>query len=213
VSTRSSGSLADQADTTAALYALADLTFVIIPIVIVWRLKMAMNRRIGLVALLGMGAFICAMSIMKGVSAISSTAGSDANYAAALSLLWATLEQASVVLVGNIAPLRPILRLDFPVFRTIADSFVSLLGQNSRVTGGSSSTTALGEAAGCRNGAYHDMEMNTHTLGKLNDAWHEVHGDDNSVGSLPEQGQVLRTDAFSVVYATEPPVPPMRARN
>ncbi|KAK0630992.1 hypothetical protein B0T17DRAFT_236873 [Bombardia bombarda] len=183
-----------------ALYALADLAFVVIPIGIIWRLNMDLKRRLGLVLLMTAGLFICAMSILKGVSAIPNTNGEDGPYAGTLSLLWATLEQASVVLIGNVAPLRPIFKLDIPVFRTIADSVASLLGRGSQAdTRGSGAT---GKVSGYRN--YHDIELGTHKLGKVSDVSHIVNGHspsaNSSAKSLVEGNKVRRTDAFTVVY-------------
>ncbi|GAB1314338.1 hypothetical protein MFIFM68171_04548 [Madurella fahalii] len=184
---------------TQALYALADLAFVIIPIIIIWRLKMDMSRRLGLAVLMGMSLFTCAMSIMKGVSAISTTASSDPSYEATLSLLWATLEQAFVVLLGNVAPLRPLFGLSIPLIRTVTDLYASLLGRTSQ-TGSKAST--IGSTTGYRNGAYHNIEINTHKLGKFHAVSHEVNGsvEAGSIRTPVGNGQVLRTNDFTVVY-------------
>lgn len=117
------------ADMSAAFYILADLTLVVIPIFIIWRLNMAMSRRLGLTALMAFEFFTCSMSIMKGISAISGQEGADTTYPATLSLLWATSEQACVVFLGNLAPLRPLFKLDIPILRSLSQSIASLLGR------------------------------------------------------------------------------------
>lgn len=162
---------------------------------------MNLRRRLGLIALMGLSLITCAMSIMKGVSAIPAPSGNDATYTATLSLLWATLEQAFVILLGNVAPLRPIAKLHIPLLSTLAESMSSLLGRNSRNT----SKATSGRMPGYANGAYQSMEMDTHKLGiNSNDVWHEVKSsssshDTRTGGTIPD-GQVKRTDAFTIVY-------------
>ena len=90
---------------------------------------MNLKRRFGLIALIGVYLFAGAISIMKGVSAIPAPSGIDATYSATLSLLWATLKQAFVILLGNVAPLRPLARLHIPLQRSLAESMDSLLGR------------------------------------------------------------------------------------
>ncbi|KAI1097617.1 hypothetical protein F4804DRAFT_327117 [Jackrogersella minutella] len=176
-----------------ALYALADLTFVIFPVIIVSKLHMSLRRRLGLIALMTLSLFTCGMSIMKGVSAIAKQAGSDATYTSALSLLWATVEQACVVLLGNIVPLRAVRKLEIPsVLSTLGNSVVTLLGQSTRADSKSS-------AVEYHNGTYEDIEMNTHGLGgKPNAVWHEL--EDHSKSSFRRDGLVKRTDSFTVTY-------------
>ncbi|KAI2464677.1 hypothetical protein F4781DRAFT_58038 [Annulohypoxylon bovei var. microspora] len=184
-----------------SFYALADLTFVIFPIIIVSNLHMSLSRRLSLIAMMTLSLFTCGMSIMKGVSAIAKQQGSDGTYTGPLSLLWATLEQACVVLLGNIVPLRALLKLEIPTkLSTFVNSMASLLGQSTRAD---SKSSALSETAGYRNGAYHDIEMNTHGLGNESNAvWHEVKGQDSySNNSTRIDGQVKRTDSFTVAYA------------
>lgn len=55
----------------AATYTFADLAYVILPIAIIWKLNMSMNRRIGLIFLLGVSAFTAFTPIMKTIVATS----------------------------------------------------------------------------------------------------------------------------------------------
>jgi len=95
---------------------------------------MNLKRRFGLIALIGVYLFAGAISIMKGVSAIPAPSGIDATYSATLSLLWATLKQAFVILLGNVAPLRPLARLHIPLLSSLAESIDSLLSRASKNT-------------------------------------------------------------------------------
>ncbi|KAI1377947.1 hypothetical protein F4677DRAFT_414011 [Hypoxylon crocopeplum] len=185
-----------------SFYALADLTFVIFPIIIVWKLNMSLNRRLGLIALIALSLFTCAMSIMKGISAHSQQSGNDASYDATLSLLWATLEQACVVLLGNLVPLRALLKLDIPVFSAVANSMASLLGRRSN---SSTKPSELSDTSGYGKAAYRDIEMDTRGLGnwpkgELREVKGNASYDGSSARSTVGHGQVRRTDAFTLSY-------------
>lgn len=162
---------------------------------------MALSRRVGLIAVMGLSLFTCAMSIMKGVSAIADQSGADAAYEATLSLLWATLEQGCVILLGNVAPLRGLSKLEF--MSTISSSMASLLGRGSR---SSSKPSAAEDSKGYGKGGYYDIEMNTHKLGgTTNRVWHQAEGvpteDNNGHTASINEGQVRRTDDFNLAYA------------
>ncbi|KAI1386130.1 uncharacterized protein F4822DRAFT_431003 [Hypoxylon trugodes] len=178
-----------------SLYTLADFTFVIFPIFFVWRLNMSLNRRLGLIVLIALSFITGGISIMKGVLALDEQSGPDGPYAAVLSLLSATLEQACVILLGNIVPLRALLKLDIPKkLSTFFNSLTTLLGQKMQAD---SNPSTLGGASGYHNGAYRDIEMDGHGLGnKASAVWHEV--DDYNLYS---SGQVKRTDTFAISYA------------
>ncbi|KAI0893749.1 hypothetical protein F4806DRAFT_504126 [Annulohypoxylon nitens] len=188
--------------TGQSVYALADLTFVIVPVVIVWKLNMTLSRRLGLISLISFSLVTCAMSIIKGVSAHNQQTGPDPGYPASLSLLWAILEQGCVILLGNLIPLRALLKIEIPILNSIASSMATLLGRSSRST---KKPSTLSETPGYRNGAYHDIEMNTHRLGNESNAvWRSVKGygshKSDSVKSMIPDDQVKRTDAFTVDY-------------
>lgn len=193
---------------SVAFYALADLTFVIFPIIIISKLHMTLSRRLGLIGIMALSLFTCAMSIMKGVSAIDQQTGPDATYTGTLSLLWATLEQACVVLLGNIAPLRALMKLDMPLLNTFINSMASILGRSSR---SNTKSSTLGKNVRCRNDAYYDIEMNTDVLGNRSTAvWREVKANSSYNDNLRQPGHVShvrRTDAFTVEY-DEPNVSP-----
>lgn len=172
-----------------ASYAFADLAFVIIPIYIIWGLKMDLNRRLGLIGLVAMSLFLCAMSIMKGVTAVDSIGGGDATYAATLSLLWALLEQSCVILLGNVVPLRPLVTLGGPFIQAITASLASLINRTSWSTRGSTGS----KSSGRRNAAYEDLEMKAGTV-------HAISPSEDSIKSLVD-GRVRRTDEFDVVYS------------
>ncbi|KAI9691906.1 MAG: hypothetical protein M1822_007979 [Bathelium mastoideum] len=187
-----------------SFYALADLTFVIFSIIFISKLHMTLNRRLGLIALMAMSLFTCGISIMKGVSAIDQQSGPDGTYTGALSLLWATLEQACVVLLGNVAPLRALVKLDMPVLSAFTNSMASLLHRSSRST---VKQSTLSKTTGQHHGTYHDIEASSIGLGnQSNSTWHEVKGNDSADGSsdrrlVHHDGQVWRTHDFTITYS------------
>ncbi|XDG08334.1 hypothetical protein ABKA04_007949 [Annulohypoxylon sp. FPYF3050] len=190
--------------TGQSVYALADLTFVIVPVVIVWKLNMTLSRRLGLISLISFSLVTCAMSIIKGVSAHNQQTGPDPGYPASLSLLWAILEQGCVILLGNLIPLRALLKIEIPILNSITSSMATLLGRSSR---SSKKPSTLSDTPGYRNGAYHDIEMNTYRLGNESNAvWRSVKGygshKSDSVKSMIPDDQVKRTDAFTVDYGS-----------
>ncbi|KAK0707143.1 hypothetical protein B0T26DRAFT_602527, partial [Lasiosphaeria miniovina] len=103
-----------------ALYTLSDLAYVLLPVMIVWSLHMALHRKVGLIVMLGMSLFTVALSILKAVW-IGRQPTVDAQYSASLAVMWAGLEQAFVIIMGCVPPLRGILK-DIPGLAAVTAS-------------------------------------------------------------------------------------------
>ncbi|KAK7941491.1 uncharacterized protein PG986_013878 [Apiospora aurea] len=193
-------------------YAIADITFVLIPIIFIWKLQTALERRVGLISLMAMGLFTAALSIMKGIAADPGPSpdgptNPDQAYEATLELLWATLEQASVVALGNVPALRPLGRLDLPVISSLAGSLKRrcsrVFSHMSSKNGSSKSSSKNDHAAGPGSGPgeYRDLEMNgNRTQVRHTDVWHEMDGT-ASTDDMVYDGRIHRTDAFAVSSA------------
>ncbi|KAK8054933.1 hypothetical protein PG993_000160 [Apiospora rasikravindrae] len=193
----------------AGFYAIADITFVLIPIMFIWKLQTSLERRVGLIALMAMGLFTAALSIMKGIAADPGPSpdgpkSPDQAYEATLELLWATLEQASVVALGNVPALRPLGRLELPVISSLAGSlrrrcskvFSHMSSKNNRSKCSSEDDQAAGPGSGPRE--YRDLEMNGNRAPAGHaDFWHEV-GGTTSTENMVGDGRIHRTDAFTV---------------
>ncbi|KAI1122760.1 hypothetical protein F5Y10DRAFT_286860 [Nemania abortiva] len=152
-------------------YALDDLTFVLFSIFLVSKLQMSFRRRLELILLLALSLFVTALFILKAVLAFVEAGGSNTTYTVALTLLWDSLEQAVVIFIGNLVPLRAIMKLDYLLLTSFASAMISLLGGSRRDT---TEPSALPENHGHH--GYHDIEMDTHVLGSKSNMWHQVKG-------------------------------------
>ena len=112
--------------------AFSDLTYVLFPVMIVWRLNMATRKKVGLCVLLALSLITLAFSILKTVTAESSGSESDEpQYEASLSSVWDDTEQCLVIIMGCIPTLKPLAHLEFPALRSITRSWTGLLGSSS----------------------------------------------------------------------------------
>ncbi|KAK4172410.1 hypothetical protein QBC36DRAFT_337969 [Triangularia setosa] len=190
-------------------YTFADLTYVICPIIIIWRLNMRLHQRVGLAIVMGVSIITVAFSIMKTVKAVSGdTQKEDAQYDAAMTVLWSSGEQACVVLLGCVPALRALSSLDYTRLRSLGGS-LSRLGwsKGSMTSKATKSFGIYGSRSAGVSSAYHDLENNTHKLGRLgNPSPDKLNGvvaaydDTGSSKSLVTDGQVRRTDVFTVDY-------------
>ncbi|KAI0869650.1 hypothetical protein GGS24DRAFT_511735 [Hypoxylon argillaceum] len=98
--------------------AFSDLTYVLFPVLIVWRLNMPLRQRVGLCLLLALSLGTLAASIAKAITSnilntvsASGSSMSDLQYDAAYSNLIGNTEQSLVIIIGCIPPLRPIMKV------------------------------------------------------------------------------------------------------
>ncbi|EFY97822.1 hypothetical protein X797_006445 [Metarhizium robertsii] len=114
-----------------ALWTFTDLTFVLFPILVIWGLHMAMRQRLGLVLLMSVSLFTMVLSILKtvGLKHIADQqadpTATDVLYGASLEILWSCLEQAFVIIMGCVPPLRSVVKLQ--LVRSISDSLASII--------------------------------------------------------------------------------------
>jgi len=186
---------ADTAYVVQALFTFADLTYVLFPVIIIWRLNMPIQRRIGLALLMCTSLVTMAVSILKttGTQTVSSNT-KEPQYTASLAVIYVNVEQTLVIIMASAPTLRAIKNVDFGVFSRLGSSLASHLGYSSRKSSQAPSVAH-----------YHDLEKNTHQLGRL-------HVRENSIAvnkewssqslvteTVPEDA-VRRTDHFSVSY-------------
>ncbi|KAK8108238.1 uncharacterized protein PG998_010251 [Apiospora kogelbergensis] len=114
-----------------SLWTFSDLTFVLFPILVIWRLQMALRQRIGLALLMSVSLFTMALSILKtvGLKTIgdqqADPTAKDVEYNASLMILWSCLEQACVIIMGCVPPLRALAKLE--VAKSLSTSLGSFL--------------------------------------------------------------------------------------
>ncbi|KAK3329997.1 hypothetical protein B0H66DRAFT_611191 [Apodospora peruviana] len=200
-------------------YTFADLAYVILPVAIIWRLNMALHQRVCLILVMSVSILTFALSILKTIWATSGTNDTDdIQYKTSLTVLWSTGEQSCVVLLGCVPPLRSGLsQLKFLNLRNL--SLSSIFGSSRGGTWSSMKGSSAEDKSGASgsygtsrhghigaSGAYHDVEMNTHKLGRPSDSLHQINGpmvtydDTCSNKSLVTDGHVRRVDAFTVSY-------------
>ncbi|XDG04480.1 hypothetical protein ABKA04_004095 [Annulohypoxylon sp. FPYF3050] len=93
-----------------ALFCFSDVSFVLFPIIIIWRLNMSVRRKLGLGALLGLSLVTMAATIEKTIVTTqaglkSTTSGYDVPYEASLATLWSAVDQSLVIALGCVPPL------------------------------------------------------------------------------------------------------------
>ncbi|KAI5920339.1 hypothetical protein F4810DRAFT_441963 [Camillea tinctor] len=185
-----------------SLYTISDITYVLFPVIIIWRLNMPTRRKVGLVLLLAGSLFTAAISILKTTVAQGGGAHyiTDVQYEGSLAIIWSTLEEALVIIMGSIPALRAITKLNISVSSTIG-SFLSSVSK--KIKNPAYSTGNI------NSGAYHDLERGTYNLGQVgtnhnlvadvpiitHNQYHNSHG---SSQNIPRH--VLRTDEFSISY-------------
>ncbi|GAP92081.1 putative integral membrane protein [Rosellinia necatrix] len=111
-----------------ALFAFGDLTYVLFPIIVVWKLNMPFHRKLGLCLLLSVSLITMGISIAKAATAANTTA---TFYNSTLGLLFAGLEQTFVIMMGCVPPLSSLKKLKLPSVLRISTS-VSRLFSSSR---------------------------------------------------------------------------------
>ncbi|KAH8897332.1 hypothetical protein GQ53DRAFT_887691 [Thozetella sp. PMI_491] len=142
-----------------ALFTFADLTFVLFPVMFIWKLNMPLQQRIGLMVLMAASLLTMAASILKLIAVQgASDLKPDAQYNASLEMLWVGLEQTFVIIMGCVPSLRSVLKLDG--FRSLSSSLSSFLRR-----GDKSKASSMDNKSDP--GTYSDLEMNTNRLGDL----------------------------------------------
>lgn len=181
---------------------------------------MGLRRRMGLIILMGAGIITSILSILKMIymNGGPSKNHDDPQYAASLTALFAGGEQACVILLGCVPPLRNLLKVDYPSLRTLGASFSSLFSAHRNlvnITGASDSAQHHDKSDDSAH--EYDLELNSGRAYRSNNPVYKYktggptvkvdvdgqtfHADDTgSSRSLVPDGHMRRTDAFTVSY-------------
>ncbi|KAH8892947.1 hypothetical protein GQ53DRAFT_645846 [Thozetella sp. PMI_491] len=109
-----------------ALFTFSDLTYVLFPVVIIWRLNMELRQRLSLIALMTLSLLTMIISIEKTTAFYTDKSPSqDGLYLVSYGVLWGCLEQCFVIVMGCIPPLRAIGKVT--AVRGLATSISSLV--------------------------------------------------------------------------------------
>ena len=180
-----------------ALFTFADLTYVLFPVMFIWKLNMPLKQRLGLILLMTASLLTMAASVLKLIAVQgASEITPDVQYNASLEMLWVGLEQTFVIIMGCVPSLRSVFKLDG--LRSISSSLSSFLRREKS----QSSSLDTSDA-----GAYSDLEMNTTKLGQLTGGRtpvtviSHVHG--TSEERLAPADAVWREDKFTIDYSSK----------
>ncbi|KAI1213729.1 uncharacterized protein F4807DRAFT_456276 [Annulohypoxylon truncatum] len=110
-----------------ALFAFADLSYVILPVWIIWRLNMSLRTKVGLGIILGLSCISFVGSVMKAVT--SSEAKTE--YASSLVILWSALEQTLVIIISCVPAIRHVVLAEIPLVKLISASIVRMISRDS----------------------------------------------------------------------------------
>ncbi|KAM4056181.1 integral membrane protein [Hirsutella rhossiliensis] len=90
-----------------SLFTFSDLTYVLFPIMIIFKLNMPLRRKLGLAGLMAASLFTMVASIMKTVTSQASSASEgDLQYRGTMAIFWSAFEQSFVIIMTCIPPLR-----------------------------------------------------------------------------------------------------------
>lgn len=115
-----------------ALNALGDLTCVLFPVLVVWKLNMPLHRKAGLCVLLALSLFTMGVSITNSVTAAAVGGNKeDAMYNTSYTYMCAALEQEFVIMMGCAPTLSSIAKLKHQIQSvfSISESFRKLLSR------------------------------------------------------------------------------------
>ncbi|KAI2463099.1 hypothetical protein F4781DRAFT_441138 [Annulohypoxylon bovei var. microspora] len=147
-----------------SLWALGDLTYVLFPVIIVWKLNMQFRRKFLLCVLLAMSLITLGVSIVKTIHAQGRLGDKDeALFSASLGTLLGSLEQEFVIIMGCAPPLSSITKLKITSMSSITSSLekLMLMGSSNR-THKTDNSTGFGEYSS--NGTYYELGVAGQTL-------------------------------------------------
>ncbi|KAI1274579.1 hypothetical protein F5Y07DRAFT_410194 [Xylaria sp. FL0933] len=199
--------------TAQALFTFADLTYVLFPVIIIWRLNMSFHRKLALILLICTSLLTAAASITKAWSTPTVSADlTEPQYASSFGALWSDVEQTLVIILGSVPTLCAAAQVNFPIFSRAGVFITSRL-----------SSTSYKKALVSRD-RYADSEfsaehqVDTHGLGRLHPNESEkgfgslaeatvTHADDSNWEVQGESGlgyAARGVDQFAISYSPKP---------
>lgn len=114
------------------MFTFSDLTYVLFPVGIIWRLNMRLRTKIYLCLLMSLSLVTMAASLLKSVYGSLGTGhvtnnNQELQYDSSLSVVWAGLEQSLVIILTCVPALQVISKMDFPYLRSIRSSLVKFV--------------------------------------------------------------------------------------
>ncbi|KAI2601875.1 hypothetical protein GGR54DRAFT_634444 [Hypoxylon sp. NC1633] len=192
--------------TLQIIFALSDLFYVLFPVTCIWKLNMALRKRVGLGLLMGLSIITMGAALSKVVTSLvfsdaNPFAGTEIATLFTIQLICTAAEQTLVITIGCIPTLRPLAKLSSSFLNTIASSLASLVSRTGRRRGNLSESPSYRPKYD-RSG-YEDLELRpplAKTSGETDIHAATVDITAYSGVHTPESGNIRRTDNFSVTY-------------
>ncbi|KAI1458807.1 hypothetical protein F4805DRAFT_474072 [Annulohypoxylon moriforme] len=195
---------------SSSLFAFGDLSYALLPVIVVWRLNMPLRRKIGLCILLVMSLITMTAGILRTVN-IQGQPGKDddAQYHACLGVLWTSMEQALGIIMGSVPPISGIKKLKQGPIHGITSSLKRIFSSKDKIrsAGATSELDSFGRATyyelatsnqgfSTRPSVPHIRENNIYA-GSPATSIEQVDSYDAKLG------KIRRTDQFAVTYTNE----------
>ena len=115
-----------------ALYSWSDVTYVLFPILIIWRMSLPTHRKIGLIILMGLSLFTTVASILKAIITLSEDNSGDGGsvFYSNDGSLWCSIEQSFLIIIGCIPVLVPLSKLDHPIINWLNAALDRMLNKS-----------------------------------------------------------------------------------
>ncbi|CAH0054724.1 unnamed protein product [Clonostachys solani] len=164
-----------------------DIIFVFLPVRFVWKLSMALQRKIGLILLLSVSLVTAGVQSAKIGIALEGTLGrilfQEAGRIGAVFYIVSIVEQSIVIIMGCIPALGPITQLEIPIFSSLGSSVTSLFSSVVRRSKNKSQTSLSKDIEMARKLSIPDEPPTLNQNGRL---WNKQ--------SMDSQQRILRTD-------------------
>jgi hypothetical protein len=175
------------------------LTFSLFPVLLVWKLKMALRRKIGLIIILSLGMVTLAAALNKiAIIVITTfntpTGGGGTNYFQGIIYLTSSIEQAMVIIMGCIPVFHSLAKLDLGKLRSVSSSLLSIAMRRKK----SSSTLSSEKFNGfTRSGQQESGLVSKGPVSSVKAASMDTQLDRQG---YDKPGQIRREDRHTVVY-------------
>ncbi|KAK5988694.1 Wortmanamides biosynthesis cluster C-like protein [Cladobotryum mycophilum] len=112
-----------------------DIAILSIPVPMVWKLQLEMSKKISLIAIFLLGAFVCVASIIR-LTAIWNPPDVDKNFNFSGIMMWSTLQMGIAITCACLPTLGPLLAVNTKVFLYLASWTTSLWSRSGSQSGG-----------------------------------------------------------------------------
>lgn len=193
------------------MYTFSDLTYVLFPIIIIWRLNMRLRTKVYLCLMMSLSLVTMAASLMKSVNGALANGrvknnNGDAQYQASVSLIYGGLEQCLVIILTCVPALRVANKLNFPYLRSIGSSLARIVRGTPRHSSQSKQSALVQHDSNQQLWMNLEMQPGVQQNTVVDAKWgdHQIpmqaHVAERQDGAFGSQRQIWRTDQYTVDY-------------